>query len=187
MFVARSNDPNIPALILHGLICLGLALMPTATSKQDPNINFEGLVNGVRINVWEGTVSFERNNARDKATTGLVIEDGDRVFSERSSRAEILLQPGNYLRLANDTQLKFLSTTYDKVRLELTAGSVNFELLNDPWVSPLTEAVGRYDLIRTITPAGEILIVQPAIIRISVAADNTVEVVVRSGTAILDG
>src|SRR6185369_13369264 len=109
------------------------------------------------------------------------------VFSERSSRAELLLQPGNYLRLASDTQLKFLSTAYDKLRLELASGSVNFELLNDPWVSPLTEAVGRYDLIRTVTPAGEILIVQPGVIRISVAADNSVEVLVRNGTAILDG
>jgi len=187
MFVARPNDLIIPALILHGVICLGLALTPSARPKQDPNINFEGLVRGVRMNVWDGAVSFERNNARDKATTGLVIEDGDRVFSERSSRAELLLQPGNYLRLASDTQLKFLSTAYDKLRLELASGSVNFELLNDPWVSPLTEAVGRYDLIRTITPAGEILIVQPALIRISVTTDNTVEVVVRSGTAILDG
>src|SRR6185369_18050892 len=126
MFVARPNDLIIPALILHGVICLGLALTPSARPKQDPNINFEGLVRGVRMNVWDGAVSFERNNARDKATTGLVIEDGDRVFSERSSRAELLLQPGNYLRLASDTQLKFLSTAYDKLCLELASGSVNF-------------------------------------------------------------
>jgi len=187
MLVARSNDRDIRELICLALICLVISLTPPAAAKQDPNINFEGLVKGVRINVWEGVASFEHGNARDKVTTGLVIEDGDRVFTERSSRTEILLQPGNYLRLASETEVKFLSTVYDKVRLELASGSIDFELLNDPWVSPLTEAVGRYDLIRTVTPAGEILIVQPGVIRISVAADNSVEVLVRNGTAILDG
>ena len=132
MLVARSNDRHIRELICLVLICLVCFLSPPASAKQDPDINFEGLVKGVRINVWEGAAFFERGNARDKVTTGLVIEDDDRVFSGHSSRAEILLQPGNYLRLAGDTKVKFLSTIYDKIRVELASGSINFELLNDP-------------------------------------------------------
>lgn len=192
MLVARSNDRFLSSINSRELVCLILIIVVIGFASprvagQDPNVNFEGLVNGVRANLSEGAVFFERNNSREKLTTGLVLEDGDRIISERSSRAEVLLQPGNYVRLASDTQLKFISTTYDKLRLELTSGSINFELLNDIWASPLTEAVGHYDLIRLITPVGEILIVQPGIMRISISTDNTVEVIVRSGTAIFDG
>jgi len=191
MLVARSND-RFRRFNLKEFICLLLLIVATdlwsqLTVGQDKDGTFEGLVNGVRVNLFEGTVSFDRDNSQEKVSTGLELHDGDRVVSASSSRAEVLLQPGNYMRLAGETQVQFLSTAYDRLRLQLNAGALNFELLNDPWVAPLTEAVGRYDLIRVITPSGEILIVQPGVMRINLASDNSVEVVVRSGTAIFDG
>lgn len=192
MLVARSNDRFLRSTNRREFICPILIIVIIGVSfliaaGQDPDVHFEGLVNGVRVNLSEGAVSFERNNSRDPLTSGLELQDGDQIISERSARAEVLLQPGNYLRLASDTQLKFMSTAYDRIRLQLTSGSMSFELLNDPWVSPMTEAVGHYDLIRVITPLGEILVVQPGVMRISISADHTLEVIVRSGSAIYDG
>jgi hypothetical protein len=164
-----------------------LGLCSSTGKGQDPNVNFEGLVDGVRVNIVEGTVFRAHDDARENLATGLVIGDGDRISTEQTSRSEILLQPGNYLRLSSDTHLRLLSSSYDKLRFELNSGTINFELVGDPWTHQASDSISLYDLIRVITPSGEVLVSQPSIIRINVSKDGSTEIIVRRGEAIFDG
>src|SRR4051794_27998171 len=57
------------------------------------------------INVAEGEVSFKRDKADwAKLISGDDLQAGDTVKTSANGRVEILLTPGNYLRLAENTE-----------------------------------------------------------------------------------
>lgn len=169
------------------LVCCALAITAWINAGHSQNFDerLEAIISGVRANVVSGGMFFERDKARFELTPGLELNDGDLLISERGGRAELLLQPGNYLRLNSETRLKVLSTQYDRVRLQLDTGSISFELLK-------TEAPRYFEadmlfLIRVVTPHAEVIVSQSGITRISVDSSGNTEVAVRKGEAILNG
>jgi hypothetical protein len=73
-------------------------------------------------NLIEGEVTISRTDG----TTGLLVkgmrvEVGDRVTTGADGRAEILLNPGSYLRMGHNSSFEFKSTSLDDLKVFVRA------------------------------------------------------------------
>src|SRR5215211_4418277 len=95
-----------------------LLLLDVAIAVGQRQESFEGFMSGIRANAVQGEVLFQRNEWKFPLESGLKLEEGDFVRSSKGSYAELLLQPGNYLRVGGDTEFQIFSEQHDKMRLK---------------------------------------------------------------------
>jgi hypothetical protein len=151
-------------------------------SKQGDK--FEATVTGIRSNVVEGEATLERAGYSFELKPDVELKEGDVLKSGSAGRAEILLQPGNYLRMSSNTRLRIVSAHYDRLRVHLESGSLGFELLK--MEKPrFTEPVSYY-LIRITTARSEAMLAESGVYLVNVAKEDT-ELHVRKGDAQLNG
>ncbi len=96
-------------------LCTLLLVLPIVNGQQPDD--FEGFIAGIRANAVKGEVVYQRDNAKFPIESGLRLEEGDIIGSSKDSYAELLLQPGNYLRVAGNTRFQIFSDQHDKMRL----------------------------------------------------------------------
>jgi len=178
-------------LLLLALATLLIRIPATSAQEQDEQIdNIPAVLSGIRANAVEGKVVYARDSASFDLEPSFELKQGDAVRSAAGGRAELLLQPGNFLRLAADTEFQLLDDRYDRLKLQLNKGTITFELLKNDWedTTDFFESLKQgFELIRVITPNSEVFITQPGIFRINTTADGRTEVVVRRGEALIDG
>jgi hypothetical protein len=84
------------------------------------------------VNFVTGAVSAERGTGKkDFLHKGDNIEVGDKVSTGIDGKAEILLNPGSYIRLAGNSEFEFLSTSLDDLQIKVNRGSAMFEVIAD--------------------------------------------------------
>ena len=84
------------------------------------------------VNFVEGKVTVARMNSRTGyLVKGDRLEIGDKVSTGVNGRAEILLNPGSFVRLGENTVFEFVSTDLDDVKIKLIGGSAIFEVFAD--------------------------------------------------------
>lgn len=81
------------------------------------------------VNFVEGAVTVARKNG----TNGLLLRGdsldvGDRVTTDANGKAEILLNPGSFLRLGGNAAFEFKTTSLDNLELKLDRGSAILEV-----------------------------------------------------------
>jgi len=125
------------------------------------------------VNFVEGTVAVIRKSGRSGLLLkGDTLEIGDRVSTGADGKAEILLNPGSYLRLGGLSAFEFRSTSLDDLQIRLDSGSAIFEVF-------ATE-----DFRVTVnSPKTKLALIDSGIYRIDVAADGTGKVAVWKGRA----
>lgn len=106
---------------------------------------------------------------------GEELAAGDEVRTESDGRLEVLLNPGSYLRLAENSDLELIDDSLDSLRLKLNKGVAVLEATGGGDVQMLTEIV---------TPQTTISIVKTGLYRINVSSAQT-EVAVRKGRAVV--
>ena len=122
------------------------------------------------INVIEGDLSYMRDKAAwSKLTSGDELREGDTVKTGRNSRAEILLTPGCYLRLDENTEFILSDTSVNRFKIDILEGSA------------LVEASVVEGTMTVATPKAEFSIIQKGLYRFNVAAGGRVEAAVRKG------
>lgn len=170
-----------PALLVF------IALIAAGVNAQDQE-NFDGFVSGIRSNVLQGTVTFQRKDSTYAMEPGIRLEEGDIVKTGADGYAELLLQPGNYLRIGSATECHIFSDQHDKMRLKLNRGSISFEILDRDGFRSMSYSVDQAnELIRVITTNAEVFITRPGIFRINTVANDQTEVVARDGEAVING
>jgi len=130
------------------------------------------------VNFVSGDVTFRK--ATETRGQALTIKDnlstGDVVRTGDSGRAEILLNPGSYIRLAENSEFEFSDASLDNLRLKMVKGSA------------LIEATG-YSHVETLivveTPHTQASIIRSGVYRINILAPDTTEVAVRKGRAVI--
>jgi hypothetical protein len=165
-------------VIVAALICL--------TARAQREESFEGFMSGIRANAVEGTVLYQRKDGKFPLETGLKLEEGDSIRTSNNSYAELLLQPGNYFRIGSQTDCQIFSEPYDKMRLKVTEGVINLEILSREMSNFFFTPDMINELIRVITPNAEILIARPGVFRINVTSGRT-QLIVRKGEAVISG
>ncbi|MEO7673732.1 MAG: FecR domain-containing protein [Pyrinomonadaceae bacterium] len=125
------------------------------------------------VNFVEGEVSIVRKAGRGGVLLrGDKLEIGDRIATGANGKAEILLNPGSYLRLGGDSAFEFKTTSLDDLQLSLAGGSAIFEVF-------ATE-----DFKVTVnSPKTNFSLIESGIYRVDVSADGTGKIAVWKGLA----
>jgi len=174
------------------LVVIAIVLLSLSTvAAQETTESFEGYIgymHGIRANAVKGEVIFQRDDAKYPVETGLKFEKGDFIRTATNAYAELLLQPGNYLRVAGDTDLQIVNDEHDRMRLKLNRGAISIEILSRENLNSFYS--GGYEaryLIRIMTPGVGVSISEPGIFRINAMSADLTELVVRNGSAVING
>ena len=114
------------------------------------------------VNYIEGPVSVSRTSGRSGyLTKGDSLQIGERISTANGSKAEILLNPGSYLRLGDNTRFEFISTSLDDLQLQLDSGSA------------ILEVFATEDFTVSVkTPRSTYVLVESGIYRVDVSASG---------------
>lgn len=132
-----------------------------------------GGVNAVtgRIGVHsKGSTVWEQLTIKDN------LEGGDVVKTGLDGRVEILLNPGSYMRVAENSEFELTSNSLDNLEVRLIRGTA------------IVEATGAEDtelLINITTPHAKMAIVRRGLYRVNVVPGDLTEVIVRKGRLLL--
>lgn len=122
------------------------------------------------VNVIEGDVSSKPDKGDwAKLLAGDELREGALVKTGAKSQAEILLTPGCYLRLAENTQFILSSTSAIRFKIDILAGSA------------IVEASVIEGTLTVATPKTEFSIIREGLYRFNVASDGKAEAAVRKG------
>jgi len=126
------------------------------------------------VNRAEGRVEIERygsvDEERGRASTGTQMRNGDRLSTQADGLAEVLLNPGTYLRLSPRTQIRAVETNLSSIHFELVRGSIILEV----------GEVGKTSPIQLDTPQGPLTIQRDGLHRIE-ANGGVTRIAVRQG------
>lgn len=127
------------------------------------------------VNYVEGTVTLARKNGtsgrllrRDEITVGDKVSTGD------DGRAEILLNPGSYMRIGKNTEFEFKTTSLDDLQIRLNSGSALFEVF-----------ASNEFTVRVITPKAKFLLVESGVFRVDATTDGGAKISVLRGKALM--
>ena len=162
--------------ISAALICLtfslGLFAQTAPTSISDMYLISS---KAGKVNLVEGAVLVERSTGKN---TGLNKSDelkvGEKVSTGSNGKAEILLNPGSYLRLGENSEFEFATTELDDLQLKLNRGSAIFEVLTNS---------EQGFIVGIQTPQTKTFILESGVYRIDILADNSTKVSVWKGKA----
>ena len=104
------------------------------------------------------------------------LEGGDVVNTGLDGRVEILLNPGSYMRVAENSEFELTSNSLENLEVRLIRGTA------------IVEATGAEDtelLINITTPHAKMAIVRRGLYRVNVVPGDVTEVIVRKGRLLL--
>lgn len=166
-------------IALVGALSLSTAVSLTAQEQKRRNLNAEQVyvisAKAGGVSYVTGAVQVDRNatQTRQVLAKGDNLNDGDIVNVGQTGKAEILLNPGSYLRLAANTDLQFADTNLESLLLKMVNGSALIE----------ASAIGNDGAdITIVTPQSTISLEKSGIYRINVNQNST-EVLVWKGKA----
>src|SRR5262245_45782908 len=148
------------------LLALGLGVIANAQYVISTKAGF---VNRVEGEVYVLRADGEESE-KGRASLGTQMRAGDRLSVAANGFAETLLNPGSYLRLSENTEVRAVSIDLDSVRFELIKGSVIAEIGQIDKKAP----------IEIITPQGALTIAKAGLHRIDAKGKATM-VAVRQG------
>jgi hypothetical protein len=104
------------------------------------------------------------------------LEGGDVVKTGLDGRVEILLNPGSYMRVGENSEFELTSNSLDNLEVRVIRGTA------------IVEATGAEDtelLINITTPHAKMAIVRRGLYRVNVVPGDVTEVIVRKGRLLL--
>lgn len=108
------------------------------------------------VNFVEGDVTVITVNGRGNLLIkGDSLEIGDKVSTGANGKAEILLNPGSYLRVGANSQFEFITTSLEDLQLRIDSGSAILEVF-------ATEDFR----VTVIVPNGEFALIKTGVYRI---------------------
>jgi hypothetical protein len=129
------------------------------------------------VNHVEGDVNIARLAGKiGRLLKGDAVSVGDRVMTGPDGRAEILLNPGSYVRVAGDSEFEFRATALEDLKLKLTKGSAIFEVFATNDFRVMVES-----------PNSNINLIESGVYRVDVLADGTSRLEVWKGKADVAG
>lgn len=125
------------------------------------------------VNYVEGKVAVAQKSGKSGyLLKGDNLEVGDKVSTDADGKAEILLNPGSYVRLAENSNFEFTNTSLDSLQVKLTGGSAMFEVITDDEFK-----------FSVKTPQTQFKIVESGVYRVDVLSDGSGKIAVWKGKA----
>lgn len=103
------------------------------------------------VNYVEGDVTFVTLAGRGGLLIkGDALQIGDKASTGANGKAEILLNPGSYLRAGANTQFEFTTTSLDDLQIRIDSGSAILEVFAaDDFRVTVTVPNAEFEMIRT--------------------------------------
>ncbi len=125
------------------------------------------------VNYLDGTVNIKNIEGRSGVLLkGDRLKIGEVVTTTSHSKAEILLNPGSYVRLGGNSEFSFADTDLDNLKLELHKGSAIFEVYADEDFP-----------VMVVTPKNSFAFIDSGVYRIDVDANGVGTLEVWKGKA----
>lgn len=125
------------------------------------------------INFVAGKVAVARTDGKSGyLVKGDELEIGDRVSTGADGKVEILLNPGSYVRLGENTEFEFLTTSLDDLRVSVKRGNAIFEVLAD-----------NEFRVAVAAPKADFYLIKSGVYRVDVPGDGTSRLEVWRGRA----
>ena len=125
------------------------------------------------VNFVEGTVNVARKSGRTgPLLKGDSLEIGDRVLTGADGKAEILLNPGSFLRLGGQSEFAFKTTSLDNLKLKVDRGSAILEVY----------AADEFK-VTVATPSTTYSLIESGVFRIDVPSNSSSRLRVWKGVA----
>lgn len=118
------------------------------------------------VNYVSGTVTVVRAEGKSgQLLKGDKLAIGDRISTGSDGKAEVLLNPGSYLRLGADSSFEFRTTDLDNLEVNLDSGSAMFEVF------------ATHDFTVTVnTPKAKFVLIESGVYRVDAAGPGKVAV-----------
>jgi len=152
-------------------LAAGLLFVPSLALAQDIISARAGLVHHS-----DGRVLLNGKPLVHKATKFQELKENEYLRTEQG-RAEILLTPGIFLRLGEDTHVQMLSSKLSDVRLRMLSGAALIE----------ADEVEKSSSVTVITPESEVRLSRAGLYRLDLLKDQEPRLRVFAGEAVVTG
>jgi len=179
-------------IVVASLVVLCVSTVLGQSSPPEDGKLVEGfLLEGKRPNFIKGQLEHIRgpNSAMLQLNHG--FQNGDAIRSTDSGRAEILLNPGIYLRLDHDSRISLLDLSRDNLKLKLWSGSailevatIESQIRNDSFESSRQLS---YEPVSVLTPTAQYLVFGGGSYRFKVDDNGNSVLSVLKGVAFVNG
>lgn len=117
-------------------VCLSIlltAVFAVVVGAQNNSTQYVVSAKAGGINFVSGEVATTRKSTTVAvpASTLDTLESGDKIQTGADGRAEILLNPGSYLRVGENSVIEFIDTSLDSLRFRLSSGVALIEVAGD--------------------------------------------------------
>lgn len=168
---------NIVSGALAGLaiaaVCASLALAQTNALRSAAGDKYLISAKAGGVNYVEGGVTLRDAAGRmTRMIKGNYVDVGERLETTSDGRAEILLNPGSYLRLGPNSAFAFETTNLDDLRLSVSRGGAVFEVFADEEFR-----------VTVNTPASSFALIRSGVYRVDVNSENSATLSVWKGLA----
>jgi hypothetical protein len=131
------------------------------------------------INAVTGRAALRSHGSNDwqQLTSQEDLETGDVVSTGFDGRVEMLLNPGSYLRMGENSEMELTDNSLENLNINLVRGTA------------IVEVTGADDtelLINITTPHTRMAIVRRGLYRVNVVPGDATELIVRKGRVMLD-
>lgn len=169
----RRASRVLPALFAMALAASGIA---SVTAQDRERFVISAKAGGINAVTGRTGVHAQGSSEWEQLTIKDNLEAGDVVKTGGDGRVEMLLNPGSYLRVAENSEFELTNNSLDNLELRLIRGTA------------IVEATGADDsemLINIITPHTRMAIVRRGLYRVKVVPGDVTELIVRKGRVLL--
>lgn len=167
---------RIFVLSVAGLLLTSAAFAQSEQEKRAANAASSIYVISAKaggVNFVTGKVAVARKDAKSGyLLKGDELEIGDKVSTGTDGKVEILLNPGSYIRLGENTEFEFVTTALDDLKVKIHRGSAMFEVIADDDFR-----------VSVATPNIDFHVVKSGIYRVDVLGDGAGKIEVWKGLA----
>jgi environmental stress-induced protein Ves len=165
-------------LVLPLLVCA--LFVDTEAQRSRETYTISARAGGVNFLSGNVTVRRQGANQTESLRASDNLRSGDTVITGADGRVEILLNPGSYLRVAENSEIELTETSLDDLRFRLVRGDAIIEA---------TGTAGDRPAFEIATPQTRVAIIRDGLYRIVArrAPNNSTDVFVRRGRALVVG
>ncbi len=169
----RKASTSLHLLVASLLVCAGFA-----TSEAQNREKFVISAKAGGINAVSGRTGIQPHGSTEweQLTIKDNLEAGDMVKTGIDGRVEMLLNPGAYLRVGENSEFELTNNSLENLELRLIKGTA------------IVEATGTEDtelMINITTPHTKMAIVRRGLYRVNVVPGDATELIVRKGRVLL--
>ena len=164
----------VAAITLVAAVC-GIGVAQSARDGQNRFV-ISAKAGGVNAVTGRTGVHSKGSSVWEQLTIRDNLEGGDVVKTGLDGRVEILLNPGSYMRVGENSEFELIDNSLDKLEVRLLKGTA------------IVEATGAEDTelqINITTPHAKMAIVQRGLYRVNVVPGDLTELIVRKGRVLL--